>query len=364
MKKHIFFILLIVFFPYIFCMLGSLFTDKLRPSQGDSRIEHNHLGKDVLIEINGLYKTMDVEEYVLGVLPGTISADYDIEALKVQAILIRTNVLKEMEEKGSSDASDLSYQYLSVEERKELFGKRNYKKYSDKFERAVVGTCGTVLRQENSLIMAMYHEVSIGKTASAKEIIGEDIAYLQSVESSQDVEAKHYMNVVSYTWAELQELHKQENVVETNKDKMKHEIKEEASSEEADITEPEIDNEEATTEQQTVIQDIQVTEASKNGFVKQLSVDGTVYTGEEAMEKYALCSTNFYVENTEDGIRFVCLGKGNCLGLSQYGANWMAIEGSNFEEIIRYYYQKISIEQFKQSLFYCYYILHKKQMMI
>ena len=236
MKKHIFFILLIVFFPYIFCMLGSLFTDKLRPSQGDGRIEHNHLGKDVLIEINGLYKTMDVEEYVLGVLPGTISADYDIEALKVQAILIRTNVLKEMEEKGSSDASDLSYQYLSVEERKELFGKRNYKMYSDKFERAVVGTCGTVLKQENSLIMAMYHEVSIGKTASAKEIIGEDIAYLQSVESSQDVEAKHYMNVVSYTWAELQELHKQENVVETNKDKMKHEIKEEASSEEADIT--------------------------------------------------------------------------------------------------------------------------------
>lgn len=347
MKKHIFFILLIVFFPYFFCIIGSMFTDKLRLGQGDNRIEHNHLGKDVLIEINGLYKTMDVEEYVLGILPGTISVDYDIEALKVQAVLIRTNVLKEMEEKGSSDASDLSYHYLSVEERKELFGERNFERYSKKFEQSVVATAGKVLRQEGSLIMAMYHEVSIGKTASANEILGEDISYLQSVESSHDVEAKHYMNVVTYTWSELQEITAQAAALDT--------IKEEATSEEevksAESTEASAKNDketqDITTEQQVKQQDIQVTEVTENGFVKKISVDGTIYTGEEAMERYGLSSMNFYVENIEEGVRFVCLGKGNCLGVSQYGANWMAIQGSTFEEIIRYYYGKVGIESFK-----------------
>lgn len=319
MKKYIFMLLLIIFFPYIFCMVGSLFSDTIRIGQGDKSIEHNRLGKDVLIEINGLYKTMDVEEYILGVLPGTISADYDMEALKVQAILIRTNVLKEMEEKGSSDAADLSYQYLTMEECQLLFGERNYKKYNEKFEKAVVTTSGKVLRQEGSLIMALYHEVSIGKTIGAKEILGEDISYLQSVDSSQDVEAKNYMNVISYTWEELQEL--------------------EGSTATEAIDE--------NTPAEVKRQEIEVTEATENGFVKKLSVNETIYTGEEAMEKYKLSSANFYVEDQENGIRFVCLGKGNCMGVSQHGANCMALQGMEAKDIINYYYKNVSLEDYK-----------------
>ncbi len=328
MKKHIFFIVLIIGFPYLFCVIGGMFCERLQLGQGDNRIEHNHLGKDILIEINGLYKTMDVEEYVLGVLPGTISVDYDMEALKVQAILIRTNVLKEMEEKGSADALDLSYQYLSVEERRDLFGARNFERYSNKFERAVVETAGKVLRQEDTLIMAMYHEVSIGKTASATEVLGEEIAYLQSVDSSQDVEAKYYMNVVSYTWEQLQQLENKDNEAVINKE-----------------TEQVVET--TKEEEQGKSQDIQVSEATENGFVKKLSVDGTIYTGEESVERYGLSSMNFYVEKMEDGVRFVCLGKGNCLGISQYGANWMALNGKNAEEIIDHYYKKVSIEDYR-----------------
>lgn len=366
MKKHILLLLLIITFPYIFCLLGSVFTDKFQIGQGSNSVEHNQLGKDVLIEINGLYKTMDVEEYVLGVLPGTISAEYDEETLKVQAILIRTNVLKEMEEKGSSDASDLSYQYLSIEERKELFGQRNFETYENKFEHAVVATAGKVLRQEGALIMALYHEVSIGKTASATEVLGEEIAYLQSVESSQDVEAKHYMNIVSYTWAELQEIdgkgtasseesgaliedgqvteddNKQgeESVAVQQEEKSKEVAKENVTTEQAESKQGE------NAKEQVKPQDIQVTEATENGFVVKLSVDGTIYTGDEAMKKYNLSSTNFYVEQIEGGVRFVCLGKGNCLGVSQYGANCMALSGKSYVDIIKYYYGNISMEEF------------------
>lgn len=316
--------------PYGLCILFSLFSDKIRIGQGNNNIESHRLNKDVLIEIDGLYKSMDVEEYILGVLPGTIPADYDEETLKVQAILIRTNVLKEMEEKGTADASDLSYEYLTVEERRVVFGKRNYERYNKRFENAVVETSGQVLRQEGSLIMALYHEVSIGKTMSAKEILGEDIAYLQSVDSSQDVEAKHYMNIVNYTWEELQMLSRN----------MKGE---------PETTFEEGAEEKQPTGESLVRTEIKVEESTENGYVTKVSVDGIIYTGEELANGFNLASANFYVEEIEGGLRFVCLGKGNALGVSQYGANRMALNGKDMEEIIKHYLQKVSIEEYRNN---------------
>lgn len=355
MKKNIILLFVLTVIPYVLCALFSLFSDKIHIGQGDGQIENHLLNKNVLMEINGLYKNMDVEEYILGVLPGTIPADYDEEALKVQAVLIRTNVLKEMEEKGTSDASDLSYEYLTVEERILLFGERNYERLEKRFEKAVVETAGLVLRQEGSLIMALYHEVSIGKTMSAKEILGEDIAYLQSVNSSQDVEAKHYMNIANYTWEELHILlqkMKGEPVETTSEDTAGESAPSEAEKNAGTQKEGVVENTaEATTEEitETVATrtEIKIEESTENGYVTKVSVDGTIYTGEELAKGFKLASTNFYVEEIEGGLRFVCLGKGNGLGVSQYGANWMALNGKDMQEIIKYYLQKVSVEAYR-----------------
>lgn len=306
MKKLLMLLLAMLAIPCGIVFGASRFFDGMVIGNGSDAIEKHYMGKNILIEINGLYKSIDVEEYVLGILPGTISPDYNEEALKTQAILIRTNVLKEMLEKNTSDAADLSYQYLTVEDRKEMLGELHYEKNLRRFERAVAQTAGQVIVQADSLIMALYHEVSIGMTASAGEILDEDISYLQSVNSSQDVEAMHYMNIVTYSWAELTE-------------KM-------GISEKADIA---------------------VTESTENGFVKQLTVEGSTMTGEEAMQRFGLSSTNFYVEETADGIRFICLGKGNCLGVSLYGANYLAEQGKRCEEIIKYYYKDVSVVKYK-----------------
>lgn len=344
MKKIIGFLLIMVMVPLILVTVTGLFSDKAGLGRGGYTLESHLLGKEIQIETGGLYKSMDVEEYVLGVLAGTISADYDIEALKVQAILIRTNVLKEMQEKNTTDAADLSYHYLTVEERIALWGEQNYEKYEDCFEWAVADTAGQVVKQEDSLIMALYHEVSIGKTADAEEILGEDISYLQSVDSSLDVEAKNYMNLVVYTWEELgQMLDKdaQENTEAEGQTAEGQTTEGQTAQEETGETAPD-------STQETGGQKIPITveESTENGFVKKISVNGTAYTGEEAMELFSLESMNFYVEEIQGGIRFVCLGKGNCLGLSQYGANRMALDGKKAEEIIKYYYQGVSVVDF------------------
>jgi stage II sporulation protein D len=313
MKKLLIFIVTFMIVPCGIVLTAGVFFDELQVGGGNNSLESQYMGKTIQIELQGLNKNIDIEEYVAGVLPGIISIDYNQEALKTQAVLVRTNVLKEMTEKNTSDAEDLSYHYMSVEERITLFGDRNYEKNERKIRQAVADTAGLVIEQEDSLIMALYHEVSIGKTASAEEVLGENVDYLQSVDSSQDVEAKHYMNMVVYTWEEVAE-----RIGET-------------------------------TENQENKVEIAVVESTENGFVQQVSVEGNVMSGEEAMELFDLSSTNFYVEEVDGGVRFICLGKGNCLGVSQYGANCLANQGKSYEEIIHHYFQNVTIEKYNGS---------------
>ncbi|MBR1599424.1 MAG: SpoIID/LytB domain-containing protein [Lachnospiraceae bacterium] len=305
-RNNIIFWIIVFFFPCACCLTVHLIDKDIVIGQGGYSVDRHKLNKNIMLEINGFYKSIDVEEYVVGVMAGVIPADYCKEALKAQAVLIRTNVLKEMEEKNTRDAADISYQYLTREDRELLWGRINMDRNERIMEYAVSSTCGKVIRKEDNLIMAMYHEVSIGKTADASEVLDEDISYLKSVDSSQDVEAKNYMNIYTYSWEKLGELFN-------------------------NLTADKIE--------------ISIDESTENGFVKKVSAGGSIYTGQELADLLELPSINYYVEEQENGIRFVCLGKGSCLGLSQYGANYMASNGKTMEEIISYYYKDVSVEK-------------------
>lgn len=334
MKKYIFALIGVLVVPCMISVLICWICPEMSIGQGEHSLKTCRMGKQVLVELDGLYKGMDVEEYTLGILSGVISPDYDMEVLKMQAILVRTNLLREMEEKGTTAAEDISYDYISVEERKEMWGQRNYDKWERRMERAVVETAGNVLKKEGNLIFACYHAVSIGTTSDAKEILGEDISYLQPVESSRDVESKQYMNLIVYSPEEIKERIKQYGNAKTDgEDSGKQE------EERTDVSEPVSENEETV--------DIHIEESTENGFVRTINVAGTVYTGEEAMKILELPSLNFYVEQVEEGIRFVCLGKGNNLGVSQYGANSMAKEGKTMEEILQYYYKDVTLTEYQ-----------------
>lgn len=363
LKKIFLFVVVMVLIPPVTAAVFGLFSDRVRMGGGDRFLGNRRMGKEILVEQSGLYKSMDVEEFVAGVLPGTIPADYERETLKLQAVLIRTNVLKEMQEKNTSDAADLSYHYLTVEERKELWGERNFAKYERRMEEAVARTAGQVLKQGGELITACYHEVSVGQTASAEEILGTDISYLQSVDSNRDVEAKHYMNLVTYSWQELRgRLRRAEGEDAENKeaDGVAAGAEEQAGANAgggtgtgtetgADAgtgTDAAAGTTSAGQEEPVTIQ---IEESTEHGYVKRISIDGKTYSGEEAMELLGLCSTNFYVEETGDGIRLICLGKGSGLGVSQFGANCMAQDGKKLQEILDHYYQGVSLAEAASS---------------
>lgn len=389
LRNIILFFVVMLFFPSVCCMLYHLFNPEMVIGAGDYSLEKHYMGKDILIDLNGLYKSIDVEEYVAGIMPGVINAEYNMEALKTQVVLVRTNVLKEMEEKNTKDALDLSYEYYTKEERERLWGRKNYNKCEQRIERAVAATSGKVIRKENNLIMAMYHEVSIGKTADASEILGEDISYLKSVDSSSDVEAKDYMNLYEFSYGEIRERVKEYSMSTDNYNLISNDTikgndvrsaatddqnslsnahyvegdeknnSDESNNEAGNIENSGIDvngesidgtdgkkdaaeSDEDTSSYENI--NISIEESTENGFVKKVSVDGTIYSGQEIVDMLELASDNFYIEESDKGVRIVCLGKGSCLGVSQYGANMMAGNGVKMEDIITYYYEGVSIE--------------------
>ena len=405
MKKFIINFLIIACLPLVISFVATLVTPKLWFGMGSYSVKDHLMGKKILVETKGLYKDVDVEEYIVGVMATVIPPDYDMEALKVQAVLIRTNVLKEIEEQNTYDSKDLTYTYLTREEREKLWGERKFYRNECRMEQAVSATAGQVIYYKNELIMALYHEVSIGRTASGKEILDEDIPYLQSVESNQDVEANHYMNIQIFTKEDYDGFLGQKNItqnVENQEDNVgesngqdsnensaensgqdSNENSAENSGQDSDENSTENsgqdsnensvesngqDSNENSAENSGQDSDVDsndnssknkgdkrkngealqvlVEECSENGFVKKLRVGNEVYDGKEAMELFGLPSMNFYVEQVETGTRFVCLGKGNCLGVSMYGANYMAQNGSNYRDIISYYYKDVHMENY------------------
>ena len=84
---------------------------------------------------------------------------------------------------------------------------------------------------------------------------------------------------------------------------------------------------------------------TKNGYVKQIKAVSYIISGEDFARWLQLASNNFYFEQYKGNLRIICLGKGNGLGLSQYGADQMAKQGKTYQKILKYYYPKTMIQK-------------------
>ena len=66
-------------------------------------------------------------------------------------------------------------------------------------------------------------------------------------------------------------------------------------------------------------------------------------TGKELRSLFGLRSAAFTVETAGDAITFRVIGYGHGVGMSQYGANELAKEGKNWQEILQWYYTGVTI---------------------
>lgn len=340
-------VLLAFAIPYVGTRLFVRYRDV-----SDARIAALSSSRDVCILQNGNYRLIDCEEYILYVLAGLYDPSWNVEMTKTMAVLTRTAIYYEMNDQADTangggkiiNEGDLKEIRIEKDELKQKWGKE-YKQNMEMVYQAVKDTMGQVIVYDGRLIIPVSHAVSIGVTVSAEELYGTAIPYLVSVDSSQDIQSPDFSSTKIYSALRIKKefgmngegeaFDGSENLGQTDKAAVVKDGGEKNKSETAGS---------AQNEEQVIDADaLTVLEATKSGFVRKVNVFGTIVTGETFAQTLSLGTTNFHIDQVEEGYRIISIGKGSSLGMSMYGAGWKANQGSTYREIIAYYYPETSI---------------------
>ena len=249
--------------------------------------------------------SMDIEEYLLGVLAGEMPASFSLEALKAQAVASRTYAYYKI--KTSNKDYDVtndnnSQVFITTTEMKTKW-QEEYEYYFDKIKKAVKATENEVLTFDGMIIPAYYFSMSNGYTESSLVVFNEDFPFLKSVVSKENENHKNFKVTKSYT-----------------KDEFLNKLN--ISANELTIT--------------NVI-------INKSNRVQSLQINNSIFTGVEFRKILNLRSTDFCIDIDSDNINITTSGYGHGVGMSQYGANLMANEGYDYKEILFHYYSGVDI---------------------
>ncbi|MBE5954652.1 MAG: hypothetical protein E7257_10965 [Lachnospiraceae bacterium] len=127
-------------------MLPCLITLALNGRYEGITVDMLDSGRDVLINIDGENQLMDVEEYLVGVLPQVVDYGATKEFVEAQAVAVRTKVYYAMGDKTVINAGDLSYEYFDDNKYMNKYGIDNYQNIKKEFEQAIVNTAGQIIK--------------------------------------------------------------------------------------------------------------------------------------------------------------------------------------------------------------------------
>ena len=268
-----------------------------------------------VLDREGTVQTQLMDDYLTCVLLCEVPASFELEALKAQAVVARTYTLRRVE-KGSKHQNaavcmdpGCCQGYKSVEEYLKAGGKSDD---VDKLRSAVSQTEKLVLTYGGELIEATYFSCSGGYTEDAAAVWGSDIPYLKATKSSGEEGASHYTDTVTFTAAEFS-----------------RRLKLNAAGNAA-----------------TWIEKITYT---AGGGVGTMRICGQEYSGTQLRQLLELRSTAFAITALGDSVTITTKGFGHRVGMSQYGADAMAVDGKTCEQILLHYYQGVQLVQYTGS---------------
>lgn len=303
-------IALVVGFPRLVLGIWTLLNSSNEVSQEPTTLSKGNVVTVNVLTDNGI-KTMELEEYLVGVLLREIPGDFHIEAQKAQAVVARTYTLRTtlFKEKHPSNAictdpgccqgfRDPAEYLLSGGNRERVL----------LASQAVSQTSGQVLMYQDMPIDATYFSCSGGQTEDALAVWGVDVPYLQSVASPGEETAEHYWDSVQFTLGEFQ-------------NGLGQKLGGSPNNWFGAIT------------------------YTRGGGVESIVIGGRTYAGMELRELLGLRSTAFSVSVANDIITVTTRGFGHRVGMSQYGAQAMALNEKNYEEILMHYYPGTVIDK-------------------
>lgn len=266
-----------------------------------------------------------LEQYVAGVVAAEMPIEFELEALKAQAIVSRTYLVRRYMDRLQTDAGGdnqglvtdtAAHQvYVTETERLKKWGQQQYTANMEKINRAVNETAGWVLTWEGEPINATFFSTSNGMTENSEDYWMVAEPYLRSVSSPWDEK-------VSPRYSETMSLAADDVLRKLG------------------IAKRPLQNPFAIT----------VTERTTGNRVKQIRIADQIFSGREVREKLGLNSSHFEWKWDGDQIRFTTYGYGHGVGMSQWGAEGMARLGADARQIVQYYYTGITISQLSQLL--------------
>lgn len=237
---------------------------------------------------------IEFENYVIGVVAGEMSPDFPYEALKAQAVAARTYAWRAVKNNPNTNIKDLCQNYITAEEMKKRWGS-NYDKWYEKIKSVVYNTSGEIVEYNNEPILAAFYSTSCGKTEECENVWNEDLPYLTSVESEGDRYSPYYEDSVKVSKNNISDIYGSSS--------------------------------------------IRIGEKTAAGYVKNVIVGDKTIKAENIRSVFGLRSTAFDILDKGDTVVFVTRGYGHGVGMSQYGACYMANNGADYKEILGHYYK-------------------------
>ena len=330
MKKII--LILICIFIFIFT-IPIIFTKQISEvvsntvEQIENKIIESNYDYKNYQTINLLHtKTSEIEEikldeYLYGVVSAEMPVSFEKEALKAQAVVARTytiyKIVNNNNKHGEADICDDStccQAWISKEDRLAKWKDEEKEQNWNKIVEAVNSTQGKIILYEGKPINAFFHSNSGGKTEPPINVWGgSGYPYLQSVETAGEDAYSQYSSELTITKQEFEE-------------KMKANYE--------DFTINYEDN------------PIEIKEYTEGNRVKTIKIGNKELSGVEVRTILGLRSANFQVSIDGDNISLKVVGYGHGVGMSETGADSMAKEGKNYEEIIKHFYTGVEIKDF------------------
>lgn len=273
---------------------------------------------------NNTETKMDMEEYLKGVLAAEMPAQFDIEALKAQAVAARSYTYGRLNgtyssKEGVHDPKGMcidpahcqawTSKAAAMKNWGIFFAARNW----NRIEKAVNETKGIIVIYDGKVANTLFHSNSGGRTENSEEVWeGVRVPYLRSVDSSDDKFNKDYKTVVTIKTSDL--LEKLRGLY------------------------PDVEI------ARNAAASIKILGYTAGGRVKTLKIGNVSLKGTEFRSLLSLRSANFSISKAgSDGLMITTYGYGHGVGMSQWGADALAKKGGTFDEILKYYYTGIEL---------------------
>lgn len=267
----------------------------------------------------GEVEVLDLDTYLYGVVSSEMPADFELEALKAQAVVARTYTIYQIKNGSKHENSDVCdsslccQAWISKENRMARWENEKKEEYWNKIVKAVNDTKGKIIFYGNEPINALFHSNSGGVTELALNVWGGDFPYFQTIETSGEENYSSYSSEVIIS-----------------KDELIQKMLEKYSDFKIDFSKSD---------------SIRIESFTDSGRIESIKIGNRVLSGVETRSILGLKSAKFTFEILDDDIIFSVIGYGHGVGLSQCGSDALAKTGLNYLDIIKHYYKDVEIHE-------------------